>query len=125
MPTLEDIREWLRGRQDGKAHGLPSLHESSMVSYVATPPVTAPEPSLSPNAERMLQARLKEKMRGKYTIATTGDDAVIKFGKYAGSSLSELAKTTESISYMRWMLTQEFPDELLSVVRHLLKIPKK
>jgi len=57
---------------------------------------------------------------GRFTLDRAHDDATIGFGKYSGTRVSVLANDEEGRGYLRWMLTQEFPEALLEIVRHAL-----
>ena len=56
----------------------------------------------------------------RFKISATGDDALLNFGKYRGSTLSQLV--LKDPSYLVWMLekTETIPDDLLNVVAFVL-----
>lgn len=59
---------------------------------------------------------------GRYKISAPGDDAMLKFGKYNGKWLSEIAK--ENRGYLKWILEQKFPDDLKDVCRYLIRMSR-
>lgn len=61
---------------------------------------------------------------GRYVVSSDGDDAILQFGKHVGKSVSELQRTDPS--YLDWMMHQDFPHELIDIIRHVKGIgPKK
>jgi uncharacterized protein (DUF3820 family) len=67
--------------------------------------------------------KITAKPGAKYTISTTGDDAVIHFGKHAGKTLTLLALGADR-SYLDWMMAEDFPEELKDVIKYVLKKTK-
>lgn len=57
--------------------------------------------------------------RGRYTVMSDGADAVVHFGKHRDHPLSEIAK--EAPDYLRWMLKEDFDEELKAIARRVLK----
>lgn len=47
-------------------------------------------------------------VKDKEVFAKTKADGKLTFGKYAGYSLDELAKTDKGKSYLQWLLSQSF-----------------
>jgi hypothetical protein len=60
----------------------------------------------------------------KYTISMDGKDAVLRFGKFKGQKVSDLAKSISGKGYLGWMLTKEFPDELVDIIKLYGVAPK-
>jgi len=57
--------------------------------------------------------------KGRYTVTSAGADAVVHFGKHRDHPLSEIAK--EAPDYLRWMLKEDFDEDLKAIVRRVLK----
>lgn len=57
----------------------------------------------------------------KYLI--DGDEVTIQFGRHRGKKLSEMAGDREMAGYLRWMLKEEFPDDLKEEIRKALGLP--
>jgi len=53
--------------------------------------------------------------RAKYTISADGRDAMLRFGKHKGETLSSIAITNPS--YLVWMLEQDFEADLQTLIR--------
>lgn len=53
----------------------------------------------------------------RYKISADGKDALLKFGRHRGKTLSAIAK--EDPTYLRFITTSDFPDELKDVARYL------
>jgi len=96
MPTLEEIRAKLRGGE----------------SPTEIPPAKAG----ALDHERIKNKRGKNSKR--YTVAITGLDATLHFGKNEGSSISDLAKTLSGRGYLDYILKEFQDDELKEIVRH-------
>lgn len=119
MPSLEEIRQWLQGED---VDGLPSRS----LAWAPRVSTAKGKPSRMSLAERYRKRRDEIKAGkgignilghgGRYTINIDGDDAVLKFGKHKGKSISELANSQSG--YLDWILRQEFPEELKDVVVH-------
>lgn len=55
------------------------------------------------------------KRRGRFEERDGGKDALLKFGRYEGRLLSDLAKTDQE--YLRWLIKEDFPESLKAIVR--------
>lgn len=109
MPTLEEYRRWLSGED---VEGFPKHDRAKAV-----------EKASSLNLRKVDAKRRQNKkfLRGvKYDIIDE-DDAILRFGKFNGQRLSYLVTTPDGYSYMEWMTTQDFPDELNEIVEQLLE----
>lgn len=99
MAKLTELRRWARGEP---VEGLPNR---------AGAPRITKEPDLvkgNPNLETH-----------KYKISTDGTDALLKFGRHYGRTVSYLA--AKHRSYLRWILRKaEFDQALKDVVAHQL-----
>lgn len=98
MPTLEQLREWARGNPiDG-----------------------LPEPEVSP---RLAESRRLAQMGGhrthKYKISQDGTDALLKFGRHTGKSVSRVVKSDRD--YAEWLLGADVDAELKDVVKYQLQ----
>lgn len=83
-------------------------------------------------ARRHLRSQVEHKRTAdgaQYAIAkdpVTGKlDAVIQFGKWKGHAVSEMILQPESCGYVRWMLSESFPDDLKSIIRVWLGLPSE
>ena len=70
---------------------------------------------MSEEVENQTQKNTK---RRKYEIIDSGTDAIIHFGKYSGMKVSALSFTDEG--YLKWILEQDFEDDLKSVIEEHL-----
>lgn len=68
-------------------------------------------------AKRLTQIK---KSSGRYKINATGDNAILKFGKHKGRSLTQIADRGSAL-YLEWLLKQPFPDDLKDVCRYVLR----
>lgn len=144
MPTLEELKSWFAGN---RVKGLPRIKDGKPVITAndliefSDAIVKGRNPELSelfPDSdekEKKTRARRKTKLAeslkssadkrkkkaivGKYTISIDGKDAMIEFGKHKGRTLSDIEKRDRT--YLKWMLTEEFPRDLKDVCRHLLR----
>lgn len=118
MPTLKELRAWARGK------GVDGLPEREVMG-----PANQRE---LPGRARMLERldALKNQARtagsqqtGMYKISKDGDDALVKFGKHAGKTLTAIMD--EDPTYLAWMLREDedgqprFDAVLLDVVRYV------
>jgi hypothetical protein len=55
-----------------------------------------------------------------YELLDGGTDALLRFGKHAGSKVSALAARGDGRHYLLWLLEQGFPEDLKAVVRRCL-----
>jgi hypothetical protein len=67
---------------------------------------------------------MRGRWAGKYAINTSGDDAILMFGKHEGQMLSQIK--VDDRGYLKWMLRgvdEKFPEDLIDVVMHILGPP--
>lgn len=122
MPkTLDELRaELARGLG---AHRPKDLREGAPDDDM--PPELSDE-DLMPPKRGVDMAAMKAKARrggggGKYTISAGGDDAVLKFGKHAGESVSDLARDSDGRSYLKWMVRSgDFDTDLIDIIEYQL-----
>lgn len=57
----------------------------------------------------------------KYKISADGQDAILWFGRHNGYSVSDLAKTEDGRSYLKWILGQEFDVALKDICAYQLR----
>jgi len=150
MPTLEEMQAWLAGddetaygeslevrnRVDPRAmrdrkepDGIPDdvcfvcegrgIQETSGDTCGVCGGTGGARPRGGVDMERMAAASGR-----KYTVSTDGKDAVLRFGKFKGESVSELARSLSGKGYLSWILGKEFPDELHDIIK-LYGITKK
>lgn len=105
MTKLDDFRRWLQGEE---VDGLPLPWRK---------PASTPEHPAALDHERLL---LEKQRVVKYIVTKDGTDAMLMFGRFKGQRLSQMTRSPEGMSYMQWMLTQSFPQELRDVVYHVL-----
>lgn len=97
MASLDEIKRWARGRN---VEGLPRRNARK-----------AAKPKMGDGDARLQSF-------GKYKINTEGDDALLRFGQFTGSTISQLASGgARKRRYLQWILRSDFPDDLKSVVR--------
>lgn len=60
---------------------------------------------------------MAEKRGAKFFIYRNNRDATLLFGKHKGCKVSRLASTVEGRDYLRWMLSQDFDENLINTVR--------
>lgn len=109
MPSLEDIRRWLEGVDQ------PNLPPRKLAWNRPRPSPRHTKKHTTPLAKAM-RAKKQAGQVGKYRISEDGEDAVLLFGKHNGKKVSELFK--DDRSYLGWLFKQEFPDELIDVIKH-------
>lgn len=109
MPTVKEMREWLRG---GRAtpYGLSVGAQINVQVSDDSQPVDADTSDW----------RIVNATSGQYSISLDGKDALLQFGKWGGSRVSELAADSDGRSYLQWMLEQDFVAEILEIVRRNL-----
>lgn len=105
MATLEELRAWARGeRVEGFPDPSPRKKVDKPSARVAVDPITGP---------------------WRYRINTEGDDALLLFGKFMGSRVSQMIGVARQKRYLKWILRGDFPDDLKEVIRyHLNPGPK-
>jgi hypothetical protein len=62
-----------------------------------------------------IEAAISRKAR--YLVLDGPADAVILFGKHRGKKVSELASSKDGRDYLRWVSGEDFPSDLLKVIR--------
>jgi hypothetical protein len=114
MPSLEELRRWLRGEH---LEGLPDARRRTGASS----PVDGPAVAIG--GVKVGNVDTSKMVRGvadhRYTISMDGADATLHFGKWKGHRLSDMAKVPEGRSYMDWMLKEGFGADIKDVVNHL------
>ena len=58
--------------------------------------------------------------RKRKLIWSDGGDAVLTFGKFNGRTLQEICKVPDGRSYLEWMLTKDFDEDLKGILREAL-----
>ena len=108
MPSLEELRRWLRGEDPD-----------------AIPSQSHFEPTAPTDPEDFNTQVKRAPQGGKYKISSGGDDALLLFGKYNGHTIRELSEDPNGIGYLRWVLDQEFPSDLKDVIMFRLGMRKR
>jgi len=139
MPTLNELRDWLMGNIDSTSDlpsrckwdgwaktELPTPDQESFFDEDGKEENSTVGGELSMDKMRKKRAprtfvkppeSYGGKTGAKVKISVDGDDAILSFGKHKGASISGLLGTEDGRSYLRWMLKQDFSDELLEVVK--------
>jgi uncharacterized protein (DUF3820 family) len=60
--------------------------------------------------------------RGRFNLLPDNNDAILNFGKHQGLKISTLAEHRDGQSYLRWMLSQDFPELVKEMIHFQLKI---
>ncbi len=102
MPTLDELRRWARGEP---IEGLPNIMPRKEV-------------------ERPRLASVG-RVSGKYKINPDGTDALLQFGSFRGQVLSSLVTSARGRKYLRWILDQDFDENLKAVCRYQMELAKR
>ena len=116
MPTLDELRAWLQGRD---VPGMPTHAEVDAEASSASPwvvPGTSSTEAATPVAPGKDDADTWRTAR--YVVSKDGKDAILKFGRWRDKRVSELTESMAGVRYLDWMLRQDFAPELLDIVRH-------
>jgi hypothetical protein len=105
MAKLEEIRKWARGK---KVKGLPEP--------IRRNPVRKPE---------LENGFVPIWVSAKYSISSNGEDALLLFGKFRGSRVSELVNKARGRSYLKWIIKHEFQNDLKEVCRYRLELRQR
>lgn len=116
MPSLEEIREWLRGK---RVNGLPDRKGKWDLPGDGVKRRKGVDIGKMEDATEAMRKFGNAAMRAKYKINADGDDAVLLFGKHSGKRVSALAKGYPD--YLRWLLQQDFPEDLVEIVKYRLQ----
>lgn len=100
MPSIEELRRWARGH---RVAGLPNPRKRK--------PVDKPD--------------LKGEKSRQFAIDVNASDALLLFGKFRGSRASELQRSPRGRTYLKWIIKNDFPDDLKSVCRYRLELWKR
>lgn len=108
MADLDDIRRLLRGEE---VEGLK--------------PAPAPRPKKAADGAEPTTVDLSKmnKLNARFSVSMDGKDATLHFGRYKGRTVSSMLdglNAVEERGYLFWMLKQEFPADLKSVVQYQL-----
>lgn len=117
MPTLSDFRRWLRG---AKVSGFPSWPRLAREKCSEETSDEAVEDTRKKRLD-VSKAEALGRMDKRYSFSVDGRDAVLRFGKYTGRSLREIYSIPGGDSYLRWICSQDFPDDLKSLASEILK----
>lgn len=104
MAKLDDIRRWARGKE---VKGLPSDRFQQDVE--------------KPNVQKGLA------VGGgiKYKINESGDNILLQFGMFSGSTVGQLVRTPRGRKYLKWILSNDFPEDLKEVCKYHLTLWKR
>jgi hypothetical protein len=98
MPTLNELRRWATGEA---VKGLPDNRAPT-------------------RSERLVEHA--DKATQKYKISSDGQDALLKFGKHTGKTVSSVAR--KDPGYLEWILNGDFDAPLKDVAKYVLKSAK-
>ena len=145
MPTIQELRRWLKGED---VQGLPKNkhqleikpnpfnHPAEKCNKCHGTGVLVYKPCRycsgegwkpkSKSVNQMLvelknRHRVNKSKRAYYTISVDGKDAILGFGKYINHSVSDLASFEDGREYLRWMRTGEFDPELMEICEYQLR----
>ena len=90
MVKLVDYRRWLEGED---IDGLPGRGLNNAIAITFIP-------------------------KGKYDIQSDGLDARLKFGEHKGKLVSRMAADSDGSTYLSWMLSEDFPQELKEAIEY-------
>ena len=117
MPTLKEFRRWLLGQ------AIPGLPEWQGEDLAHRDLEDSEASDTKPrdgklDVDKMITTRVSGTIsrRARWTMDSTGTDALLHFGKFAGRTIRGLIVMPEGRSYLRWMLTQEFPEDLKTLI---------
>lgn len=123
MPSLKDMRRWLRGE---RIAGLPAHKSKQPKQQVSQRDDGSDERDADDEQQGGLDVRkIKQRSsagwagRAKYRLMEDERDAILMFGKYKGAKVSVMAVAgghRGGRDYLEWMLTQDFPRKLLTVI---------
>ena len=100
--TLEELRaRFAADRSDNK--GTPTLDKVSVYKQGM--------------GEKVATARARSGSKVYFERTVDGQDARLTFGKYSGRLLSDLSSFDEGVSYLRWIASKDFPEELLELAK--------
>ena len=117
MPiSLKDFRNWLSG---DVVNGLPHRELPMPVSPPGPERLKAKTKKERPSAERSGSKKSHE--RFDLLLDASGKvDVELGFGRHKGNRVSDIVKTAEGRSYISWMESQSFDEELMTPVLRIL-----
>lgn len=133
MPTLKEMRRWMRG---GKIKNLPSLPgqeeetEKELKKYKSTLSAGATVKLFDEDlAEKVVKDTsgmapgvILNKRYGtkKWKFNDDATDVELRFGKWYGNLVSHLVKSSAGRGYLTWMLKEEFPEPIKKTIQSVL-----
>ena len=111
--SLKDFRNWLAG---DSVHGLP--HRK-----LPTPEQPPGPGRLKAKAKKIKKGQGKSSKRFFLRTVLGADgkvDVELGFGRHRGARVSDLVTTADGRSYISWMQTQDFEEEMMTPVNAIL-----
>lgn len=124
MPTIDDMRKYFSRPPEKRSDSPPTEPKPEPEEEKDEAELLPEEQGVNMDAVARakydrLRYKRKRSMNGRYTTDGHGD-ATLSFGKHKGKTVGELASGPDGRSYLRWMLKQEFPEDLLEIVKSQL-----
>lgn len=134
MPTLDELRAWARG--EAKVKGLPEherMKPQAALEAGDTDDETVIIPSRRVDMDAMRSARAvvrgvpagpgtgASKPAGAYRMNADNTNAILGFGTYKKSKLSDIVEHARGRSYLRWMVDNVKEDDLRNAAKHQLE----
>ena len=101
MATLRQLRRWARGQN---VSGFPQRRLRRIKQRLGNP-----EPI----------------RRHQFKICVDGEDAMLFFGTWKGTTVSKLAENVTGRNYLRWMTREDFDEDLKSICQFQLRKNRK
>lgn len=78
-----------------------------------------PPKSTTLHLDKLKEEHDKSRWQVNYIISLDGEDVTFLFGKHKSHTAREVKKNDPN--YLRWLVKQPFPKELVDVVNHILR----
>jgi uncharacterized protein (DUF3820 family) len=116
MPTSEELLKWFSGESvEGMPENRP-VKKSKKSKIDRKRSLTPEEIARSAGIDLDKLMKPSNNLSWRFTISTDGTDALLKFGKHKGKTVSKIYE--EDPHYLNWILRSDFPEELKDVIRY-------